>query len=323
MLQRWQTQKDEFQWVLATVIETQGSSYRKPGAMMLINSMGQHFGLISGGCLESDVMRNARRCWDTGQSIIVQYDMRQEGDFAWQLGIGCGGMVKLLLQPITADNNYLDLTRLLDCLSDNVAVLYQQSLVLEQPHNSVQPLSQYDDNNKSASNQFQHHILPAPLLLILGAGLDAVPLARMALELGWRVVINDTRVSASRTKQFAKAQLLKVPMAQLPEQSWWSHVNAAVVMHHHLQLDADALQQLTRFQGQFIGLLGPSHRTERLVNEFNVDLAELPVALSNPVGLDIGGDLPETIALSILAQVQGVLSGKTAITPSLRLAHAM
>jgi xanthine dehydrogenase accessory factor len=112
LLNNWYEQRDELEWVIATIIGTEGSSYRKPGAMMMINSLGQYHGLISGGCLESDIMRQSRQCWMSGKNIIIQYDMREEEDITWQLGIGCGGLVRILLQPVSADNAYLKLIEL-------------------------------------------------------------------------------------------------------------------------------------------------------------------------------------------------------------------
>ena len=105
LLTYWSEDRDKHLWVLATIIQTDGSSYRKAGAMMLINDMGQYFGLLSGGCLESDIMRQARRCWDNLQNRIIEYDMREEEDLAWQLGIGCGGMGKIFLQAVHAAND--------------------------------------------------------------------------------------------------------------------------------------------------------------------------------------------------------------------------
>ena len=84
LLEHWYEKRDELDWVLATIIGTEGSSYRKSGAMMMINSLGQYHGLLSGGCLESDIMRQARRCWDNQKSRMIQYDMREEEDLAWQ-----------------------------------------------------------------------------------------------------------------------------------------------------------------------------------------------------------------------------------------------
>jgi len=140
LLSHWTDNRDKHLWVLATIIETDGSSYRKAGAMMLINDMGQYFGLLSGGCLESDIMRQARRCWDNQKNRIIEYDMREEEDLAWQLGIGCGGMVRILLQPVHIDNNYLKLDDLNRCLDQRQKTEYHQQVDEGFPVNKVLPL---------------------------------------------------------------------------------------------------------------------------------------------------------------------------------------
>ena len=91
VLSAWAGQRDAGNWLLATIINTEGSSYRKAGAMMLFSQEGAQLGVVSGGCLESDLLHQARRCWETGESRIVTYDMQEEGDIAWRLGIGCAG----------------------------------------------------------------------------------------------------------------------------------------------------------------------------------------------------------------------------------------
>ena len=95
ILKAWYPQRDAGQWLLATIISTRGSAYRKAGAMMLFSDAGAQFGVVSGGCLESDLFHHARKCWMTNTSRTVTYDMQEEGDVAWQLGIGCGGEVTL------------------------------------------------------------------------------------------------------------------------------------------------------------------------------------------------------------------------------------
>ncbi|MFC6672816.1 XdhC family protein [Marinobacterium aestuariivivens] len=107
LLLQWYPQRDALEWVLGTVYRTEGPSYRKAGAMMLFNSLGQAFGMLSGGCLESDIQRHARRVMQSGQALTLCYDGSDEDDLSFQLGIGCGGTVHILLQPIRADNDYL------------------------------------------------------------------------------------------------------------------------------------------------------------------------------------------------------------------------
>ena len=141
LLKQWQSSRNTQKWVLATIIETDGSSYRKPGAMMMINDLGQYYGLLSGGCLESDIMLQARRCWDSGRNRIVEYDMREEEDLAWKLGIGCGGMVRILLQPVDEHNQYLQLGELYSLLENNKSAEYGQVVHEKAPQNILREAS--------------------------------------------------------------------------------------------------------------------------------------------------------------------------------------
>lgn len=314
LLATWQPQKESLEWVLATVVETQGSSYRKSGAMMLINSLGQYFGLISGGCLEADIMRRARRCWDTEQNQIVCYDMRDEDDLSWQLGIGCGGMVRILLQPISQANNWLELDKVFDALQNRQQVAYKQVIDENTPQNTVYLESEI---SREQTNEVVHHFSPAPMIAILGGGIDAIPLAAMAKTLGWYTLVIDPRVGYARAKHFNGAdQIIRQPFEQLTSAKWLAQVDACVVMNHSLSLDAAAMQLVAASSCRYLGLLGPRHRTQRVFklmqeNGFS-EFSKLEQRLSNPVGLDIGGELPESIALSILAEAHAVLEERSA-----------
>jgi xanthine/CO dehydrogenase XdhC/CoxF family maturation factor len=181
LLEQWLQSKDSCQWVLATIIATDGSSYRKPGAMMMINELGQYYGLLSGGCLESDIMLQSRRCWADGRNRIVEYDMREEEDLAWQLGIGCGGMVRILLQPVAVNNDYLQLDILFAQLQQNRGCHYQQAINKQVPDNKVLLHTESILNRSGqifateTGDVFLQKIKPAPHLAVFGGGVDARP----------------------------------------------------------------------------------------------------------------------------------------------------
>lgn len=308
LLDTWQSKKDELQWILATVIETAGSSYRKKGAVMLINSLGQSLGLVSGGCLEADIMRKARKTWDTNTSQIITYDMRDEDDISWQLGIGCGGMVKLLLQPINEANNYLCLHQVLNKLQQRQIVYYLQST---QNTKQNQLFESADIKLDLQKTDILHTFSPRPELVVIGGGTDAIPLIDLATTLGWKTVLIDKRVGYARSSVFKNAET--IVHDQLNAESikpYVSTANAIVMMTHNVKYDAEALIWAQQSHAQFVGLLGPKHRTEKVLSEANLSYGKLQKALANPIGLDLGGDLPEVIALSICAQIQGVLEGK-------------
>jgi xanthine dehydrogenase accessory factor len=104
-LHAWQKGRNDTEWVLGTVYKTEGSAYRKAGAMMLINGLGQQLGLLSGGCLEPDIVRNARKVMQTRQALLLKYDATDEDDWSFQLGIGCGGKIYIMLQPLSEEND--------------------------------------------------------------------------------------------------------------------------------------------------------------------------------------------------------------------------
>ena len=309
IVQRWSLEKDHCEWVLATIIETNGSAYRKAGARMMINSFGQSYGLLSGGCLESDLMRQARKCWDTHQNHIVCYDMQDESDIAWQLGIGCGGMVKVLLQPINKANNYLDLLKVNSLLTERKSLYYYQYLFSDQIVNrvladdEVKEVLAKQSEEKVEPSAFVNQIKARPTITIFGGGSDAVPLVNMAKELGWYVTLIDSRTNYARQAYFKNADtIIKQAYDTLTNHQAIELADVIVIMNHNLELDAKALKLSEQGSCQYIGLLGPSHRTERVLSLGDISQKRLATRLFNPVGLHLGGELPESIALAILAE---------------------
>jgi len=311
LLSTWFPERDTCQWVLASIIETQRSAYRKTGAMMLINSLGKSYGLLSGGCLEADLMRQAQKCWHNNTSVSVCYDMQDDSDIAWQLGIGCGGLVKVLLQPINQANNYLDLLTLKSQLDNRNACFYHidtfttpkgsriNNSVLSKPVDALEPLIA---------------IKPAPALVIFGGGLDAQPLVKLAHTLGWYICLVDSRTAYARSAYFQDADLvLNQDYPSLRKSLLLPKADAVVIMHHNVSLDALALQlvksQTNLAAASYLGLLGPQHRTAQVLEQAQLSSSDLPKPLASPIGFDLGGDLPESIALAILSQAHATIEG--------------
>jgi xanthine/CO dehydrogenase XdhC/CoxF family maturation factor len=320
LLDYWYTKKDEMQWVLATIVGTEGSSYRKSGAMMLIDSLGHYHGMLSGGCLESDIMRQARRCWDDNKNHIVQYDMREEEDLAWQLGIGCGGLVKILLQPVTADNQYLFLPELLYRTRNFRTSMYQQVVDQNFPNNRLfeYPNEQLVATDKQAAlSIFQHIIKPTPHVAVFGGGADARPMVEIMSTLGWFVTLVDPRPSYARQSEFPGASvLIKSEIDSLVEQDWLSTVDAVIIMSHNIKIDGQALALVQKSAAKFVGLLGPTHRTDRVLKEVCLTREMLKKPLANPMGLRLGGELPESIALSAIAEIHAYLENSDGLSIS-------
>ena len=334
LLSLWHPKRDQQQWVLGTIFEIKGSSYRKPGAMMFFGDLGEQYGLLSGGCLESDLMRHARKVMDSQQAKIVIYDMTDEDDIGWQLGIGCGGLVKILLQPIHTQNNYLGLVELTQQVKERKTLWHAQQIVEGTPQSSVYcdtsalitehpAIEAHINKFNSQTNNYSSKavliegdsswlytpILPSPHIMIFGGGVDAYPVVEIAHTMGWQITIVDKRSAYARQAHFPYADcIIKEPASALLEQpNILNSVDAVVIMTHNILMDGEALKVAQHSSASYVGLLGPIHRRERILDNENLKIESLSKPLSSPIGLDIGGQLPESIALSILSECHKAL----------------
>lgn len=318
LLNQWYEQKDQTQWVLGIVFKTEGPCYRKKGAMMLFGGEGQQLGMLSGGCLESDIQKHARRVMDSGQSVTIRYDGTDEDDLSFQLGIGCGGTVHILLQTVNATNNYQQLDQILNALKQRQYVQYQVNVIdgCDSNQNQLVLTTKNKSNTTLEENDSQITltiaIKPQPHLLVVGGGVDARPLVAMAAQIGWTVTLWDPRPANARREYFLAAnQIIRQPLEQITEHVQQHQVNAAVLMSHNLTLDSQALKALAQVNNEnleYIAMLGPANRRRDVF-----ELAKLNeqvfdhLTIAGPAGLALGGDLPESIALSILAECHAKL----------------
>ena len=322
LLDAWAAGKSDTDWVLGTVYKTEGSAYRKAGAMMLINGYGQQFGLLSGGCLEADILRHARKVMQTQTVELLTYDGSDEDDWSFQLGIGCGGKVYIMLQPLSADND-LGLGPMQAALARRQPGLYHQKIgaaeaYFEARDENAMPRAVIEARDDGA--WLVSPILPEPHLLVVGGGVDARPVVAVAAELGWRVTLADPRTANARAEYFpGAATILRDIGAELTGYIESSRVDAAIIMSHNLDIDAEALRRCQSDVLRYVALLGPKHRYREVLELAGLSEAELSCPVSAPAGLDIGGQLPESIALSMLAECHAVLH-RAQNLPSLRLA---
>lgn len=353
-------------YVLATVIAVEGSSYRGPGACMLLARDGRHAGTVSGGCLEAEVARRA--WWLTANGPTVQRYSTAEEDGDRPYGSGCGGAVWLLLErDSTADP-------LLDALRQSferrtplaVATVLEGEFVGRRRFAGLGPgqaggaALKTDDpvqdcaervladcgstdetiSVKGAEARVWADFRPArPGLWIFGAGDDAQPMLRLAKDLGWFVTVGDGRSQLATRERFPLADEIHVlPVTEWPAKQSAGRPpalanlhaqDAAVVMSHSFEQDARALAALLALQAPlaYIGVLGPQRRTRELLAEAarllgipadstasNLDQVERWLAeLHAPTGLDLGADSPETIALSVVAEIQKSFARSTAL----------
>ena len=329
--------------VLGTIIATEGSIYRKPGAMMLIAADNSYCGLISGGCLEADLAAQAREVFADGTPRNVCYDMSHGDDFAWGLGLGCDGIIHLMLQRLdgSAGFGFLEtLDQAWKAKSSGLLSLVTSSDDSTQPaggfalHCSAgfsigDPLlmksfhsperSLYSSGHDMSRRFWQDAIdtahgklevllipiMPPPSILICGAGHDAVPVARLATEMGWNCTIVDHRSGFARVDRFpASCDVLVLQPTEINTQVDLDRLDAAVLMTHHLGHDRQYLSQVVRANVPYIGLLGPRARRDRLLGEIGAE----NVHVYGPAGLDIGAEMPESIALAIIAEIHAFLN---------------
>jgi xanthine/CO dehydrogenase XdhC/CoxF family maturation factor len=326
--------------VLATVVKTRGSSYRLPGARLLLAPNGQRTGSVSGGCLEDDLIKRAYWFTESGP-VIRKYDTTPDGEIASGFGLGCSGVVHVLLERLTPGNpTVLNIIR--ESRSErrpavighliHPAILAGQRLVIDAHgrvnHNFADAglasslerecklsLSERASRSvllKDEIEAFIEIVTPPLRLLVFGAGDDAMPVTEIAKYLGWQVWVFDGRAHYARREKFPQADAVVVRPAGDPHvvpaiDSW----TAAILMSHSYAQDLEMLAELSGTGLSYLGVLGPRKRTVQLFSDAGLDGSTLGPTLHSPMGLDIGADGPEQVALAVVAEIQAALNGRT------------
>ena len=325
--------------VLATVYETVGSTYSKPGHRILIAADGDYRGLVSGGCLEGDLSDRARAVLATDRPAPVTYDMRDAADEIFGLGVGCNGLLRVFLQPLHPERDYEPFASIAAALVGReraaLATVIESAkaelpvgatllcsaratrafgvgdaaaALLEQRARRTLATATAELATEAGATVLFAPLKPIPRLLVLGAGLDAVPLVAMAAELGWFVIVADHRPAYLSRGGFTGAErALLVEPGALGRALDLGAFDAIIVMSHHLATDRKYLAELASIDAPYLGVLGPRARRTRLLADLGADSHGLEARLRGPVGIDIGADSPESIALSILADLQATL----------------
>jgi xanthine/CO dehydrogenase XdhC/CoxF family maturation factor len=273
---------------LITVLGTEGSTYSKAGSQMLVNDEGDFQGMLSGGCLEGDLAERSKSVIASGVAEVITYDLRADDD-VFGLGVGCEGALRILIQPLSAEAKYEPFASLVEALG-------------RAPH--------ADMVLADAESEIGVTRVMAPLrLLILGAGQDADPLITFAVALGWEVVVSDHRPAAiERLGDSGAAAVECVAVKEIASHFDLGRFDAVIVMSHNLKADRAYLATLADAPADFIGLLGPPHRRDRLLREIGSAAIKLDGRLRGPVGKQIGGRGPAAIALEIAAELQAYFS---------------
>ncbi len=334
---------------LATVVEVLGSAYRRPGARMLVTEDGELTGAISGGCLEGDARQRARRAIFQGEPALVTYDTRDEDDPRHGLGPGCQGVVRILLEPLNFqdDHNPLEILRsfaqhpapavLATVFETDVtglkAAVGQRLLLadtgvvrgtallagplaeaaratLAQGQSRVLEL----DTNAGPVRALLEVLTPPLRLVVYGAGNDAQPLVHLAASLGWHITVVDGRPNLATAARFPEAAAVRIVPVRELETTVPDPLAYHVLLSHNYAYDLAALQTLLDSPAPYIGLLGPRLKAQRLLDELDVApvalVEQLRERLHSPIGLDLGSETPEEIALCIVAEIQAQRSGR-------------
>jgi xanthine dehydrogenase accessory factor len=323
--------------VLATVVKTSGSSYRNPGARLLLTQTGQRAGSISGGCLEDDLVKKAWWLTENGPAIR-RYDTTPDGEIGTGFGLGCNGIIYVLLERLSQDErNVLDLVRAVRAsrqpavwahvvtpleaagqyLSiDTSGTVHQQltsavNMHAVKEHAAVSLVSGDSQHIQIGGTElFVETLRPAVRLLIFGAGDDAVPLSDLAKYLGWHVSVIDGRAHYARREKFPNADAVIVRNAGDASAESFDRWTVAVLMTHSYSQDLDLLGQLGANPPAYLGILGPRKRSVQLLIDAGIDAAQLAPSLHTPMGLDIGADGPEQVAIAVIAEIQAFLNGR-------------
>jgi xanthine dehydrogenase accessory factor len=320
--------------VLATVVATAGSTYRKPGARMLLMADGSYIGLLSGGCLESDLQIHAQEVLGTGVARAVEYDTRGPDDLLFGLGAGCEGTMRVLLEPAgpgsiaaaaldaaghaTRAGQATTLVMVHESAELRIGTHHAGTslpsvLVADDQQALVDAGSRAVDRGAGVkrTRAFVQFLAPPPHLLICGATPDAQPVASTARALGWRVSVIDHRPAYAVAARFPGADVFLANARLLRREIDLARCHAAVVMSHHLASDEVYLRELAEAGvPAYVGLLGPKARRSRLASELGPVVEKLRSRIRGPVGLDIGAMTPEGIALSIIGQIHAWLAGR-------------
>ncbi|MFY9143324.1 XdhC family protein [Sulfuricurvum sp.] len=302
-----QAKSDKKDIVCINVLDTEGSVYRKSGATMLVNSDGKFIGVVSGGCFEEDIVHCAKDILSKHEGKYVVHDLRMKDDSldSWGKGVGCNGLIKLWMEPFYYNQNYGAIGIALEYALNGI----RQTLIRSTQNQGIYRFSSEERKEEmffDEEAQFFYQKINSPYrLLILGAGPGSEPLLSIANTLGWQTAICDTRTSNLTHVHSADETHLLNDCNEVHE-VLERDFDAAVVMSHNFNSDAVYLQALLNSEVSYIGMMGPQKRTKSIISSFSQfsETLFMDPRLHNPIGLDLGGESPESIALSICAEIE-------------------
>lgn len=334
---------------LATVVHVEGSAYRRAGARMLVSEDGRLTGAISGGCLEGDALNKARLVMMRKIPLLVTYDTTDDDDHLLGVGLGCNGIIHILIEPLLPDDPHHPVRLFETFLQHRHPAVIVTLFSFKDRHTTQAGTRLYrsehevrqsgtgdfsfisahaaevlksgkpelrDDPSGTGLTAFFGFQRPAVSLVICGAGNDAIPLVNMAAELGWRTTVIDGRPSYASPLRFPAADKVVVARSAVV----LSHIelderSAVVLMTHNYHYDYEVLRWLWPLHLPYIGCLGPLKKLQRMMDDLSREgltlTEEQRSRIYGPTGLHIGAENPPEIALSILAEIQTVMSGSS------------
>jgi xanthine/CO dehydrogenase XdhC/CoxF family maturation factor len=329
---------------LATIVAVRGSTYRRPGARLLVPEEGAPIGNISGGCLEGDVADMARVVMEEGRARLAGWDLTADDDAVWGLGLGCNGAIEVFIEPAdravevthalrTALEEEEPISVVTVLESEAAELVVPGARLVVRPDGGIEGTLGHADVDaeaivaarelleaeRSEVRTFVHgvrafvEVLEPPLrLVICGAGHDAIPLVRAAGGVGWNPVVVDDRPGFLTHDRFPEAHAfvaLEEP-AQVAKLAPLDRRTFAVVMTHNYLRDRDYLRSLLDSEVGYIAMLGPAARTQRLLMDLGDEGIQITDEqhgrLHGPAGLDLGAEGPEEIAQAIVAEIVAV-----------------
>lgn len=332
---------------LATVVKVEGSSYRQPGARMLVTEDGMLTGAISGGCLEGDALRKALLAINQQQNKLITYDTSNEDDVEFGVQLGCNGIVHILFEYIdeAVVNNPIHLLQQLETERKDAVVvtLFSVNRKVAQPgtvlfcrdSSSIAVKAVYTsleadakavlanrisvirktECNDTAYEALIEYIAPPLALIIAGAGNDVKPVAAMASLLGWEVTVADGRATHATPQRFPQAKNVYIAKPhELISNVVIDSRTFFVLMTHNYKYDLALLKLLLETDCNYIGILGPKTKLHRMFNDLNdvgITVTDKQLdTIYGPIGLDIGAETSEEIAVSVVAEIKAVMNGK-------------
>ncbi len=297
-------------FALATLVGVDGASYRRPGARLLLDRDGPLRGSLSGGCLEGEVQARGLDVLASGRPRLLRHDLRGDLDLVWGSGSGCEGVLDILVERIEGFPAWMAWIE--EAWSSRESLRIRTDLSPENLGARSRPKSPGADAPGQEKACFED-FAPPPALWILGAADDSRPLVRMAKDLGWIVGLLDHRPAFARPERFAEADHVRAghPAATIPTLPLDAR-SAVVLLTHHYAKDLEALRLLLPSSAGYLGLMGSRARGAKLLAELAAEGLAADTRLHTPVGLDLGAQDPETLALAILAEIQASLAGRGA-----------